>query len=124
MVSLVGEISFGTIKNYNPEFYWYNVTKKEFLGKYIETIMTEGPYGSSCYHKFVHGTACVYSHCWGGEYDISSGSDIIKQVISDNKEEVEASENAARLAAEAQTLMAAALKKVEEAKAAAAALTS
>ena len=123
MASLVGDIRADFIKNYDPAFYWYNVTKKKFLGKYIETIRTEGPYGSSCYHKFVHGNAGGYSYYWGG-HDIVSESDIIKQVISDNKEVVEASENAARLAAEAQTLMAAALKKVEEAKAVAAALTS
>ena len=124
MASLVGEIDCNTIKDYNPAFYWYNVTTKKFLGKYIETIRTEGPYGSSCYYKFVHDNAGGYSYYRAGSYDISTRPDIIKQVISDNKEEVEAAENAARLAEEAQTLMAAALKKVEEAKAAAAALTS
>jgi hypothetical protein len=122
MASLVGEISCNTIKDYNPEFYWYNVTEKNFLGKYIETISSKD--GSSCYYKFVHGDARGYSNYRLDDYEINTKPDIIKQVISDNKEEVEEAENAARLAEEAQTLMAAALKKVEEAKAAAAALKS
>jgi len=92
-IDINSEISSDEIQEYNPEYYWYNITTNEYLGKYVNSRNLNKSNGQESYHQFENGLAggC----CWilrGSEYrEIKPNS--IKRVIN-NKNLVEVKEKA------------------------------
>ena len=84
-IDINGEISSDDVQEYEPEYYWYNVTNNEYLGKYKHSRKFSKSNGEESYHQFENGLA-------GGCNWVLIGSDysetlpnIIKRVINNKK---------------------------------------
>ena len=87
------QIASDEIQEYDPEYYWYNVTNNEYLGKYINSRKLNKSNGQESYHQFENGLAGGCNWVLIGSNYSETLPNIIKRVIS-NKNLVEIKEKA------------------------------
>jgi hypothetical protein len=84
-IDINSEISCDEIQEYDPEYYWYNVTDNEYLGKYKNSRKFSKSNGEESYHQFENGLAGGCSWVLIGSDYSETLPNIIKRVINNRK---------------------------------------
>ena len=92
-IDINSEITSDDVQEYDPEYYWYNVTNNEYLGKYKNSRKFSKSNGQESYHQFENGLAGGCSWVLIGSNYSETLPNIIKRVVN-NKKLVELKEKA------------------------------
>ena len=84
-IDINSEITSDDVQEYDPEYYWYNVTNNEYLGKYKNSRKFSKSNGEESYHQFENGLAGGCSWVLIGSNYSETVPNIIKRVINNKK---------------------------------------